>query len=170
MGFDDEYMYMQSFISQKEKMPHGALSRAVKQMSRADALACIGASDLRRILESQGLMALIKVEHILKFLKTASLLRILPRKAVDSVISHFDLSVSTEQIMKIILAGNGGGDQRLLQEHLQVRRQNHLNISLKFKQFPRILDNFACRIETTLLKSEWFGCHFQEDVGALQYH
>jgi len=61
-------------------MPHGALNRAVKSMSRADALACIGASDLRRILRQQGLLRAIQVEHIYKRLKLSRLLRILPRE------------------------------------------------------------------------------------------
>mmetsp|Transcript_9201 Transcript_9201/g.13807 ORF Transcript_9201/g.13807 Transcript_9201/m.13807 type:complete len:830 (+) Transcript_9201:47-2536(+) len=88
-----------------EKLPHGALSKAVKQMTRADALACIGASDLKRILLQQGLMDMIQMSHIISHLKIHKLLRILTRKHLDMVIAEFDLSVNMEKLVEIILSG-----------------------------------------------------------------
>uniref|UniRef100_A0A7S0DL03 Uncharacterized protein n=1 Tax=Amorphochlora amoebiformis TaxID=1561963 RepID=A0A7S0DL03_9EUKA len=94
-----------------EKMPHGALSKAVKQMTRADALACIGASDLKRILMQQGLMAKIQMEHILGHLRINKLLRIVTREYLDRVIDKFGLQVNMEQLVEIILAGKDETDK-----------------------------------------------------------
>mmetsp|Transcript_4218 Transcript_4218/g.8108 ORF Transcript_4218/g.8108 Transcript_4218/m.8108 type:complete len:948 (+) Transcript_4218:243-3086(+) len=89
-----------------ERMPHGSLSKAIKQMTRAEALACIGASDLRRILEQQGLLDKIKLSHIVHHLKVPRLLKVVSRKAVDEVIMHFGLNIDMEELISIILAGH----------------------------------------------------------------
>jgi len=94
-----------------EKMPHGALLKAVKSMTRADALACIGASDLKRILIQQGLMAAIQVDHIFKHLKLHKMLRIFPREVVDSVIAEFDLHINMEQLINVVLAGKNDSEE-----------------------------------------------------------
>ncbi len=98
-----------------EKMPHGALVKAVRQMSRVDAVACVGASDLRRILAQQGLLKMVRVEHIVRQLQPARLLRILRRDSLDAVIRKFGLSVSTEEMISRILESpadsSDGGDK-----------------------------------------------------------